>query len=122
MRNCRRCQAPFQPRKPHYHWCSLACRRADYLAAEARPYTAADVGRAYDRGFDAGYARGFAEGRGRVNGSAAPAVPPEVYKKLAVMVPPDRHQGSPLEPLAHELMVWLNAHKPKGGADGSTGD
>jgi hypothetical protein len=30
------------------------------------------------------------------------------------MVHPDRHQGSPLEPVAHEVMVWLNTHKPEG--------
>jgi hypothetical protein len=83
MRNCRRCGRAFEPAKPYYWWCSLPCRKADYAEAEGHPYTAHDVGRAYDRGFDAGYARGLADGLRRGRSAQRSPLPLDLYKKLA---------------------------------------
>jgi hypothetical protein len=38
----------------------------------------------------------------------------ETWRQLASLVHPDRYQGSRLEPVAHEVMVWLNQHRPEG--------
>jgi hypothetical protein len=118
MRSCRRCGRLFEPAKPYYYWCSMPCRKADYLkGGEAQAYTAADVGRAFDRGFDRGYAAGLAEGQRRVRAArVAPAMLPlDTWKKLAVLIHPDRWQQEPgLLSMSHEAMIWLNAHKPEG--------
>jgi hypothetical protein len=119
MRACRRCGTAFQPAKPFYFWCSLVCRKADYLEAQAEPYSASDVGRAFDKGYDRGYAAGLAEGQRQTRpigskGQAREPLPLDLWRQLAHLAHPDRFQGSPLEPIAHEVMVWLNQHRPEG--------
>jgi hypothetical protein len=98
MRTCRHCGQPFMPAKFYHHWCSYACRQA------AGGYTAHDLTLAFDRGYQAGLAEGLKR----------QTLPLETWRQLATIVHPDRHQGSTLEPVAHEVMVWLNTHKPEG--------
>src|SRR5919108_2473569 len=109
MRTCRRCSQPFEPAKPYYWWCSLPCRRADYLEAQGQPYTAGDVGRAFDRGYQRGYELGLAEGRRRVRTVRTATLPLDTWRQLASLVHPDRYDGTPLAAAAHAAMVWLNA-------------
>ena len=86
------------------------------MEAQAQPYTAGDVARAYDRGFQAGYDRGLSEGQrqARPPGRAPDALPLEAYRFMITLLHPDRHAGTALEPLATRATQWLNAHKPEG--------
>jgi hypothetical protein len=113
MRACRRCGRPFAPKKAFYYWCSMLCRKADAVAAEARPYTAHDIATAFDRGYQAGLAEGLRRTRAA---RVAPAVLSlDLWRKLAVLIHPDRRQHQPgLLAVSHEAMVWLNQCRPEG--------
>jgi hypothetical protein len=101
MRYCRHCGQPFMPAKPHYYWCCYPCRQADQAAGG---YTAHDVTLAFDRGYQAGLVEGLTRQR----------LPLETWRQLLTLVHPDRHQGSPLERVAHAVTVWLTTHRPEG--------
>jgi hypothetical protein len=107
MRNCRRCGAVFQPKKEFYFWCSMTCRRAALVEAEARPFSADDVARAYQ----AGLAEGLRRARSPLRGPEP--LPLEAYRFMITLLHPDKHAGTSLEPLATRAVQWLNAHKPE---------
>jgi len=100
----------------NYHWCSLTCRQLDYMAASAQPYTAGDVGRAFDRGYQRGYELGLAEGLrlARPPTRAPEALPLEAYRFMIALLHPDKHAGTVLEAAATRAVQWLNHHKPEG--------
>jgi hypothetical protein len=105
MRRCRYrpCGEIFTPLKPNYYFCCWEHRQAHY---ESNDY------RGYQRSSDQSYDRGYWDGT-RGKPSAGPAMPPHIWKALAVLVHPDRWQREPgLLSLSHEAMVWLNTHRP----------
>jgi hypothetical protein len=61
----------------------------------------------YTDGFWAGYRAGQAE----------PRLPPALWQHMLVLVHPDHHEGSPLQPMAAEVTRWLLMHRPKAGAE-----
>jgi hypothetical protein len=67
----------------------------------------------YTIGYQVGYSAGQAESR----------LPPALWQHMLVLVHPDHHEGSPLQPMAAEVTRWLLMHRPKAGAeDGVSGD
>ena len=60
----------------------------------------------YTNGYQTGYRAGQAEFR----------LPPALWQHMLVLVHPDHHEGSPLQPMAAEVTRWLVMHRPKAGA------
>jgi hypothetical protein len=96
MRRCRNrhCGREFWPPKPNYYFCCWSCYEVYW----------AEGGHEHRRYWD-----GF-----RSRSQPKPElIPPHIWKALAVLVHPDRWQGTPaLLSIAHEAMVWLNRHRP----------
>ena len=63
----------------------------------------------YTIGYQVGYSAGQAESR----------LPPALWQHMLVLVHPDHHEGSPLQPMAVEVTRWLLIHRPKAGAEES---
>ena len=106
MRHCRNpeCRQSFEPAKDFYVYCSWACRVAHVGEHD-------EDDRGHQRSRDQSYDRGF-WGGARVRPLEV-EIPPQIWQALAVLVHPDRWQGTPaLLPIAHEAMVWLLAHRP----------
>jgi hypothetical protein len=61
----------------------------------------------YTHGYQAGYCTGQAESR----------LPPALWQHMLVLVHPDHHEGSPLQPMAAEVTRWLLRHRAKAGAE-----
>jgi hypothetical protein len=106
MRRCRHCRQEFEPTKPYYYYCSWPCRVAD-----VGPNYEGDA-RGHQRSYDNAYDRGFNDGLR--SGPMNPGIPAHIWKVLACLVHPDRWEDAPaLKTIAHEAMVWLNAHRPR---------
>jgi hypothetical protein len=101
----RLCRQPFTPEKEFYYYCSWACRVADVGPHYERDY------HGYQRSGDQRYDRGFWDGtRARPSGAE---IPLPIWKGLVLFSHPDRWQGEPgLQTLAHEVTIWLLAHRP----------
>ena len=56
-------------------------------------------------------------GRAMGAGQAEPHLPPASWQHMLVLVHPDYHEGSPLQPMAAEVMCWLLMHRPKASAE-----
>jgi hypothetical protein len=101
VRTCRYCRKPFVPLKPHYWWCSLACRDASAQRAGGSTY---DQG--YRDGFTAGYTRGLADSR------QSAVLSPELWRQMISLTHPDRYAGTALACAADTCVRWLLEHRP----------
>ena len=65
------------------------------------------------------YGMGYTDGirAGYRAGQAEPRLPPALWQHMLVLVHPDHHEGSPLQPMAAEVTRWLLMHRPKAGAE-----
>jgi hypothetical protein len=106
-RRCRyhKCRQPFTPEKDFYYYCSWDCRVADVGSEYQRDF------RGYQHSGDQHYDRGFWAGtRAQPSGLE---IPQGIWKGLVLFSHPDKWQGEPgLATLAHEVTLWLLAHRP----------
>jgi hypothetical protein len=98
VRICKRCKQVFTPIQPYHQLC-WPCWHVEH--ADDEPDASADEA-AWHAGYQAGYQAGRREGE----------MPPAIFKGLLRLCHPDGYSGSTLEPLAHELTVWLLSHRP----------
>ena len=82
-----------------------ALRASEGHGTRATSRTTYHIG--YRDGFQAGYRSSQAESH----------LPPELWQHMLVLVHPDHHEGSPLQPMAAEVTRWLLMHRPKAGIE-----
>ena len=106
MRQCRyrACRRAFVPAKPHYWFCCFEHRQLHGAENDYRGYRRSGD-QSYDRGWNDAY---------RSKPPGQPAMPPGIWKVLAVLVHPDRGDRAPdgIKQLSHEAMIWLLDHRP----------
>ena len=89
-RSCRSCGRMFMPSKANHYYCRWGCYLADHPEASEGESRPTPPPRAGERG----------------------GIPEPLWSRMVRLCHPDRWQGTILEQDSHEVMVWLNTHRP----------